>query len=416
MDSHYGAVPTHAGADALAHILFIKRERPDIYARTYKFLEPMDYLNLRLTGRFSASYATVFPYLLTDNRNVNDVCYSKRLLKLTGVEREKLPDLVPVDAVLGTICPEVAQSWGLPATTQVVCGTADNQTAALGAGSIDDGCGYISVGTTAWLSCHIPFKKCNLVRSIATMPSAIPGRNIVVAEQGAAGRCLEAVAERWLFADRDFSNPSERAKAYDELFAQAAGVAPGCEGLLFLPWLNGSGPPAANGEVRGGFFNQTLRTTRAQAARAVMEGIAFNLRWLLPHVERFAGKRFDVIAVRGRGGLIRFVVPDLCRHSRPAHPPHRTAADGDRSRGGDSRLPLAGRSPAGRDFGPGPHFGRVSTDPSEPQDVRRAFLGVRGVLQANTGTFHAIEPTTQRRTGELPWPRQLTRLPTVWPT
>jgi xylulokinase len=294
-----GAVPTHAGADALAHILFIKRERPDVYARTYKFLEPMDYLNLRLTGRFSASYATVFPYLLTDNRNVNDVCYSKRLLKLTGVEREKLPDLVPVDAVLGTICPEVAQGWGLPATTQVVCGTADNQTAALGAGSIDDGCGYISVGTTAWLSCHIPFKKCNLVRSIATMPSAIPGRNIVVAEQGAAGRCLEAVAERWLFADRDFSNPAERAKAYDELFAQAAGVAPGCEGLLFLPWLNGSGPPAANGEVRGGFFNQTLRTTRAQAARAVMEGIAFNLRWLLPHVEKFVGKRFDVVRFVG---------------------------------------------------------------------------------------------------------------------
>ena len=59
-----------------------------------------------------------------------------------------------------------------------------------GTGSIDDGAGYISVGTTSWLSCHIPFKKCNLIRSIATMPSAIPGRNIVVAEQGAAGRCL----------------------------------------------------------------------------------------------------------------------------------------------------------------------------------------------------------------------------------
>ena len=100
-------MPTHAGADALAHILFIKRERPDVYARTYKLLEPMDYLNLRLTGRFSASYATVFPYLLTDNRNVNDVCYGERLLKLTGVEREKLPDLVPVDAVLGTMFPRL---------------------------------------------------------------------------------------------------------------------------------------------------------------------------------------------------------------------------------------------------------------------------------------------------------------------
>jgi len=294
-----GAVPTHAGADALAHILFLKHKCPEIYARTHKLLEPMDYLNLRLTGRFSASYATIFPYLLTDNRDVTNVRYSERLLRLSGVEREKLPDLVPVDAILGTILPDIARDWGLPATTQVVCGTADNQTAALGAGSIDDGMGYISVGTTSWLSCHIPFKKCNLIRSIATMPSAIPGRNIVVAEQGAAGRCLEAVVERWLFVDRDLANDAERSRTYEEVFRQAAAVPPGSGGLLFLPWLNGSGPPAANGDVRGGFLNQTLRTGRAEAVRAVMEGVALNLRWLLPHVERFVGKRFDVLRFVG---------------------------------------------------------------------------------------------------------------------
>ena len=100
-----GAVPTHAGADALAHILFLKHERPSIYERTHKLLEPMDYLNLRLTGRFSASYATIFPYLLTDNRDVTDVHYDDRLLGLSGVDRAKLPDLVPVDAVLGTLLP-----------------------------------------------------------------------------------------------------------------------------------------------------------------------------------------------------------------------------------------------------------------------------------------------------------------------
>jgi xylulokinase len=294
-----GAVPTHAGADALAHILFLKRERPEVYARTHQLLEPMDYLNLRLTGRFSASYATIFPYLLTDNRDVNNVHYDDRLLRLTEVDRAKLPDLVPVDAVLGTIRPEVAAEWGLPATTQVLCGTADNQTAALGAGSIEDGTGYISVGTTSWLSCHIPFKKCDLLRSIATMPSAIPGRNIVVAEQGAAGRCLEAVVERWLFADRNFSDAATRAATYREAFEQAASVPPGSDGLLFLPWLNGSGPPAANGDTRGGFLNQTLRTGRGQAVRAVMEGVAFNLRWLLPHVERFVGKRFDSLRFVG---------------------------------------------------------------------------------------------------------------------
>src|SRR5580698_11489462 len=108
-----GAVPTHAGADSLAHILFLKRARPDVYARTHKLLEPMDYLNLRLTGRFSASYATIFPYMLTDNRDVNHVHYHDGLLQLAGVDREKLPDLVPVDAVLGPLLPEIAAAWQL---------------------------------------------------------------------------------------------------------------------------------------------------------------------------------------------------------------------------------------------------------------------------------------------------------------
>ena len=294
-----GAVPTHAGADSLAHILFLKRARPDVYARTHKLLEPMDYLNLRLTGRFSASYATIFPYMLTDNRDVNHVHYHDGLLQLAGVDRQKLPDLVPVDAVLGPLLPEIAAAWQLSPTTQVVCGTTDNQTAALGAGSIDDAVGYISVGTTSWLSCHIPFKKANLLRAIATMPSAIPGRNIVVAEQGAAGRCLEAVVERLLCPEHNYSLDAERSAVYAKVFEEAATVPPGCEGLLFLPWLNGSGPPAADGHVRGGFINQTLRTGRPEAVRAVLEGIAFNLGWLLPHVEKFVGRRFESLRLVG---------------------------------------------------------------------------------------------------------------------
>jgi xylulokinase len=259
----------------------------------------MDYLNTRLTGRACASYGTVFPYLLTDNRDVTRVHYDDQLLRMANVDRDKLPDLVPVDSVLGTIRPGVAEEWGLPSDTQVVAGSSDNQTAALGAGSINDGEGYICVGTSSWLSCHVPFKKTNLLWSVATMPSAIPGRSIVVAEQGAAGRCLEAVVERWLYADRDWSNETERARTFDDVVDQAATVPAGSDGLTFLPWLNGSGPPAANSDVRGGFLNQTLWTTRAQAVRAVMEGVVLNLAWLLPHVERFAGRRFDTLRFVG---------------------------------------------------------------------------------------------------------------------
>ena len=216
-----------------------------------------------------------------------------------------------------------------------------------------------------------------------------------------------------------FQTRAERAKRLRGAVSRGGRRCPrDADGLLFLPWLNGSGPPAANGDVRGGFFNQTLRTSRAQAMRAVMEGVAFNLRWLLPHVERFVGKRFDVIRVwwEGRPRPIcgaRFVPISSNRPIHRMEQPRMATVRG----AAPACLPVVWAfADADEISGPGPRFGRVSADPSEPPDVRRAFLGVRGVLQANTGTFHAIEPTTQRRTGEPPWPRQLNHLPTVWPT
>jgi hypothetical protein len=63
-----GLVPTHSGVDSLGHVLFIKHERPDIYAKTYKFLEPMDFLTARLTGKITATQKTMVPFVVVDNR------------------------------------------------------------------------------------------------------------------------------------------------------------------------------------------------------------------------------------------------------------------------------------------------------------------------------------------------------------
>ena len=63
-----GLVPTHSGVDSLGHVLFIKNERPDIYAKTHKFLEPMDFLTARLTGKITATQKTMVPFAVVDNR------------------------------------------------------------------------------------------------------------------------------------------------------------------------------------------------------------------------------------------------------------------------------------------------------------------------------------------------------------
>jgi xylulokinase len=73
----------------------------------------------------------------------------------------------------------------------------------------------------------------------------------------------------------------------------AATAPPGSNGLVFTPWLNGERTPVDDSRVRGGFFNQTLETTRADIVRAVLEGVAYNSRWLLGYVERFVKRRFE---------------------------------------------------------------------------------------------------------------------------
>jgi xylulokinase len=70
-------------------------------------------------------------------------------------------------------------------------------------------------------------------------------------------------------------------------------------GVMFLPWLNGSLAPLASGSIRGGFVNMSLDTERADLVRAVVEGVAHNLAWLLPHVETFTGEPIREIVFVG---------------------------------------------------------------------------------------------------------------------
>jgi xylulokinase len=276
-----------SGIDGLGHSLFLREERPEVWDATWKLLEPADYLGLRLTGEARASFASMFPYWLTDNRDPDAVAYDETLLRWAGVPRDKLPDLVAPDGRVGALREDAAAELGLPAGVPVLPGMPDLNAATVGAGAAAPGTGYFYVGTTGWLSCHVETKRTDLRHQLGTMPAALPGRYCVVAEQGLAGRCLE-----WL-------QQTLVDEPYEELSRMADGVRPGCDGLVFLPWLGGVAVPADDPHTRGAFLGQSWRTTRAHHVRAVMEGIAFNMRWLRPHVEKLARTRFEPLTFIG---------------------------------------------------------------------------------------------------------------------
>jgi xylulokinase len=285
-------LPPVAGGISLTHVRHFKYARPEVYARTAKFLEPMDYLTLRLTGRATANQCTAFMYLATDNRRLDATDYHPGLLRQSLVDRDKLPDLVPLDAVVGRLQPAVADELGLSPRTEVVTGLNDTQAGGMGTAAFAGDHAAISVGSTSVMITHVPFKRTDIRHAILSVPSPVPDTYFVMAENGTGGNTLEHFLEHLVYPRDAFGQLT--APDRFELLQRAIGEAPpGSGGVLFLPWLGGSMAPAADDHMRGGFLNVGLATTREQFARSVLEGVALNLRWLRGPVERFAKRSFS---------------------------------------------------------------------------------------------------------------------------
>jgi xylulokinase len=290
-----GGIPAHSGKDPIAHILWLKHEEPETYQRTHLFLEPKDWLNARLTGRLAASFDSIALHWLTDNRRPDRVRYDPALLRMAGIEESRLPGLVAATDILGPLSSGPAGALGVPAGIPVVAGTPDIQAAAIGAGATRDYQAHLYIGTSSWLTCHVPFKKTDLLHNIASLPSPVPGRYFIADEQETAGAALTFLRDRVLFGD---DAPDSAYREFDRMAGRAP---PGSSGVIFTPWLYGERTPVEDRFVRGGFHNLSLSASREDLVRAVFEGVALNTRWLLQVVERFTRRRLEPIRFIGGG-------------------------------------------------------------------------------------------------------------------
>jgi xylulokinase len=297
LDVH-GAVPM--GNDSLSHMLGVKHERPDAYAQTHKFLEPADFLGQRLTGHFGANACTAFMMMLTDNRRLDRVVYDPDLVGFSGIDPAKLPELVPVDARIGTLRPDVAGELGLAAATPVFTGMNDTQAVTIGAGAFRPGHGGLNVGTTMQVLASAERKQTDVDAQIVSMPSPIPGRYLALAEIGLGGKVLEHFARSVVHAS-DALGDHAVADPFARLEEAIASAPPGSGKLLFLPWLAGALAPNENPRMRGAFLNVSLETTRARMLRAVLEGLAYHLRSMVAPVERFSETPFSELRFSGGG-------------------------------------------------------------------------------------------------------------------
>lgn len=303
-----GGVPSTSGADPLGHMLHLERDRPEIARLARWYLEPVDHLAMRFTRVAAASPMSMTAAWLTDNRHPEVVAYDPVLVARSGVPADKLPQLQASGSVVGTVHPAVAAELGISADARVVTGLPDLHAAAVGSGSLGLHETHVSIGTSGWITCPLDKKKTDLLRQCATVPGIGPHPYLLGDNQDSAGRCLQWY--RGTFAERGGPAPS-----YDDITDLAATAPAGSGGVVFTPWLTGERSPVDDRAARAGFHNIGVATTGAELARAVLEGVALNTRWLLEAADHFTGRRLGPLRIVGGGAQSELwcqVVADVC--------------------------------------------------------------------------------------------------------
>jgi xylulokinase len=287
----HGLIPLPSGSDNIAHAHVVETFHPDAYASAAALVEPMDYLTSRLIGRVTATQSTVFGQLVCDNRAWGATEYDPELVAATRLDPSKLPPLSALSGVIGEVTTAVARELGIAPGTPVVPGTIDSITSAVGAGALRADSGSVIIGTTSVLVTHLDEHHGDITSGILSVPSPVPHRYYVMAENGLGGRAFEW-AQRFL----GYDSP-------DTALLDAGSVSPGADGVQFLPWLLGSIAPSPNDDVRAAFVGLSLQHERRHAIRAALEGVALNLAWLVPPVEAFVGNVFPFLRFGGGGAL-----------------------------------------------------------------------------------------------------------------
>jgi xylulokinase len=296
-----GGAPSLTGKDPAAHMLFIRQAYPEIYQKTYKFLNVLDYMNLCLTGRFVATPDSILTSWVTDNRDSAHVVYDQGLLRDCGIAADKFPEIVPCTAVIGDLKQEIARLLGLKAGVKVIAGAIDTTSAAIGSGAIGDYEAHLCIGTSSWMAAHMPIKKTDVGSSVASVPCAIPGKYLMIIMQTTAGGNLAFLRDKILYHKDDLLREEQAPDVYKILDRIAAKVPAGSNGLIYTPWIYGERSPVEDRSVRAAIINLSLENSREDIIRAFLEGVAFNTRWLLAPTEKFLGRPLNTLNMVGGG-------------------------------------------------------------------------------------------------------------------
>jgi xylulokinase len=309
-DAFYRAVGANLDSShAIFKALWVRDEEPDAWAKAAQVMPPGSYVLRHVSGSFAVDYSNASSLALLDPRTRT---WSDAALEATGIGLEMLPELGSGTEAVGTITAAFAEASGLDGSTVVAIGCGDEMAATLGAGVFAPGDVCDVVGTAEPVCAASAEPREDPTMLVECHPHADPDAWLLENPGFVSGGNLRWWRDQFASVERD-AEAAGLGDAYDFLSTEASGVAPGAEGLVFLPCMQGAMAPEWNGAARGVFYGLTLAHTRNHMTRAILEGSAFALRDILTAM-RGAGldvQRLTIVGGGAKGPLWRQIKADV---------------------------------------------------------------------------------------------------------
>jgi len=293
----------------LAKALWFKRKRPEIFAKTARFLLLEDFLIHRLTGRF-----VTHPSLSTSTGwyDINRDCLWRKALAELGLDAALFPEAIPCGFVAGTVRPPVASQLGVHSSTKVVAGAMDQVCSAIGAGNIRPGLVTETTGTALVIGATLDKPGYNHPLRL-TYYRHYDRRFLLLPYGTTAG-----IVFKW-FKDEFCAPEVEQARtqgvsAYDLLTGLAEQAPAGSNGLVAVPHFAGKFSPDANPAARGVFFGVGLDTKKPHMVRAILESVGYMLRENVEAIEKVGVPVKRIVALGGgsQSRLWNSIKADIC--------------------------------------------------------------------------------------------------------
>jgi len=304
----------HVGANldsshAAFKALWVKDHEPEIFARAARLMPPGSFVLMEAAGVAMVDYSNASSLALLDPRTRT---WSEPVLEATGLNVRLFPELVAGTLGAGRVTKQFSAATGLSPETCVVVGCGDEMAATLGAGVFAPGEVCDVVGTAEPVCAVSATPREDQTMLVECHPHGDPDSWLLENPGFVSGGNLRWWRDQFCPVEREGESRGE-GDAYDLLSGPAAGVAPGSDGALFLPCMQGAMAPEWNGAARGVFYGLTLAHTKGHLTRALLEGSAFALRDILEAMKA-AGlevRRLTIVGGGAKGALWRQIKADV---------------------------------------------------------------------------------------------------------